>query len=89
MLTVALAKGWHLHQLDVNNAFLNEELREEVYMVQPQGFKVEDKSLICKLCKAMYGGEHQPAQPRPNGLSWVQNFQLVEWRVGQPNDIYI
>ena len=33
LLAVAAAKGWHLHQMDVKNTFV-----EQVYMVQPPGF---------------------------------------------------
>ena len=32
VLSLALNRKWEIHQLDVNNAFMNMHLKEEVYM---------------------------------------------------------
>ncbi|KAG8475371.1 hypothetical protein CXB51_032186 [Gossypium anomalum] len=64
ILALAVTKGWPLHQVDVNNAFLNGELTEEIFMDQPPGFEVPDlngrRKMVCKLNKALYGLRQAP-----------------------------
>jgi hypothetical protein len=38
LLSMSLSRQWHIHQLDIRNAFLNGFLDEKVYMRQPPGF---------------------------------------------------
>ena len=56
LLAVAVAKGWHLHKMDVKNAFLQGELEEHMYMIQPLGFySGTNTSAVCRLKKSLYG----------------------------------
>ena len=38
LLSLAASYGLLVHQMDIKMAFLNEELEEEIYMDQPDGF---------------------------------------------------
>ena len=60
VLVIMLSHGWPLKQLDVNDAFLNGEIDEDVYMEQPPGF-IDPFApyLVCELSKALYGLKHQ------------------------------
>jgi Reverse transcriptase (RNA-dependent DNA polymerase) len=60
LLSLVAARNFKLHQLDVKTAFLNGELEEEIYMVQPPGYEQGGASIVCKLQRALYGLKQAP-----------------------------
>ncbi|XP_021732272.1 uncharacterized protein LOC110699085 [Chenopodium quinoa] len=68
VLSLALAKKWSIHQLDVKNVFLHGDLQETVYMHQPPGFvDRRSPSHVCRHRKALYGLKQAPK-------AWYQRF---------------
>lgn len=56
LLSLPVMNNWPLQQVDVNNAFLNGILEEEVYMSQPPGFIAPGTDhMVCKLVKSLCG----------------------------------
>lgn len=54
IISLATARHWHIHQMDVFNTFLQSDLEDEIYMQLPQGF-VSKKEKVCRLTKSLYG----------------------------------
>ena len=60
-----------LHQMDVKTAFLNGDIDETIYMVQPENFvSGATKKKVCKLKKSIYGLKQASRQ-------WYYKFHQV------------
>jgi hypothetical protein len=47
--------------MDIKTTFLNGDLKEEVYMEQPEGFILpRNEEKVCKLIKFLYGLKQAP-----------------------------
>ncbi len=56
MVVLATLKNWHITSLDVKTAFLYGELNKELYIEQPEGFKVKgQKGKVLHLKRTIYG----------------------------------
>ena len=56
MLTIVTFNDYEIWQMDVKTAFSNGFLKEELYLMQPEGF-VDPKGAtkVCKLHRSIYG----------------------------------
>ena len=69
ILSIAASQGWPLHQMDVKNAFLHGDLKEEIYMALPPGFS-SSSSDVCKLKRSLYGLKQAPR-------AWFDKFRTT------------
>ena len=61
VFTLVVTYNWEIHQIDFNNAFLNEDIAKTVYISQPAGFvSAFHPQHVCKLQKALYGLKQAP-----------------------------
>ena len=60
----------------MKTAFLHGSIKEEVYVEQPLGFKVQDRdSHVCRLKKALYGLKQAPR-------AWYERIDIYLMKLG-------
>ncbi|KAF0894360.1 hypothetical protein E2562_038477 [Oryza meyeriana var. granulata] len=61
LLALAAHERWTVHHMDIKSAFLNGDLKEEVYVSHPPGFIVDgSEQKVLRLRKALYGLRQAP-----------------------------
>ena len=56
IISITVMEDLELHLMDVDTAFLYGELKEEIYITQPEGFIHPDyPTYVCRLNKSLYG----------------------------------
>ena len=65
ILAISSILGLIVHQMDVETAFLNAELKEEIYMHPPVGMTIKDGHVL-RLLKTLYGLKQSPREWNAN-----------------------
>jgi len=61
LIAIAVLHNLYIHQMNAKTAFLNDELNEETYVEQPEGFIVKGQEhKVCKLVKSLYSLKQSP-----------------------------
>jgi Reverse transcriptase (RNA-dependent DNA polymerase) len=56
LLAIVVFHDYEIRQMDVKTAFLNGNLEEDMYMIQPTGFEdPKNAEKVCKLLRSIYG----------------------------------
>ena len=77
LISIDAQEEWELHHMDVKTAFLNREIKEDIYISQPEGFEIKGKEdHILKLQKVLYGLKQAPRawNSKPNEVSIQKGF---------------
>lgn len=67
LLAMSCSKGYEIHHLDVQTAFLNSPVKSEIYVEQPEGCKIGSNDDVYRLKRSLYGLKESPR-------NWYDHF---------------
>ena len=77
VIDMAARKNWELDNMDVDTAFLNADIKEEIYIKQPKGFEEygsNGEELVCKLKKSIYGLKQASRNWNDTIDQWMRSY---------------
>lgn len=77
VLVAILQENLHAYAMDVKTAFLNGDLNETIYMMQPQGYD-DGSGKVCKLYKSLYGLKQAPRQWFHKFLEFMDKINFIQ-----------
>lgn len=77
-LAVVTANGWAIHQMDINNAHLHGEIKEDIYMLPPLGYDKTKKKKKKKMRYANLSSAYMALNKlEGNGIKYSQLLLLL------------
>jgi len=79
VISVAGMYDWELENMDVDTAFLNADVDEDIYMRQLEGFEVygpNGEELVCKLKKSIYGLKQASRNWHHTIDQWMKEYRF-------------
>ena len=70
VMAIAVSKGWSLRQMDMKNAFLHSDLKEEIFMSLPPGLFPSFSVKVCRLKRSLYGLKQA-------SRAWFEKFRTI------------
>lgn len=80
VLAICAVENWHIHNMDVDTAFLQSPVYEEIYVKQPKGYEIRGangEELVCRVLKSLYGLKQSPRNWNKVLNEWLQSYELV------------
>lgn len=77
LLALAAKNDLEMAKFDVKTAFLNGDIEEDLYMIQPQGFVSEEHpDLVCRLKRSLYGLKQSPRCWNSKFVNFLRSFNF-------------